>query len=396
MLLKKGPSGLFLIFIDYLHTISSLIREKLIRERRDILNGKRKKTVSVFLAAALSVLSAAYAQTAVYAQTFEAAEHGFETTEAHTVKTVIPSGRSIGVILDTDGVIVTELEAFDTDGGRASPARDAGIAEGDIITEINGKRIKSTAEFEDTLKELGGEDISAEIMRKDKKMSLLIKPALSKNNKSCQIGAEVRDAATGIGTMTFYDPHEHTFAALGHGICSAESGETIPSSGGKILASDVVAVKKGERGSPGELKGVFGEDGEILGSISFNGECGIFGKYFADTKIGTETEISPKSAVHTGKAYIRADVGDGSIGEYEVEITRVMTRSTAPSKGMIIKIRDERLIKKTGGIVRGMSGSPIIQDGKLIGAVTHVFVNDPTKGYGIFIENMLAETEKIK
>ncbi len=339
------------------------------------------------LAAALSLLSAAYAQSA------EAAAHD----SIRSSKTVIPSGRNIGVILNTDGVTVAELSEFDTaDGKSASPSKNAGIAEGDMITEINGKRIKSTAEFDQALENLTCGDISAEITHCGKKTKLLISPERSKADQKYHIGMTVRDAATGIGTMTFYDPENHTFAALGHGICNAENGETIPSDGGIILASDVVAVKKGERGVPGELKGVFRKDGEALGNIIQNNDCGIFGEYTTFPKTCAETAVSPKNEVHTGAAYIMADIGGGTVREYKAEITRVMPRSTAPSKGMTIKIRDDELIKKTGGIVRGMSGSPIIQDGKLVGAVTHVFVNDPTRGYGIFIENMLAETEKIK
>lgn len=305
-------------------------------------------------------------------------------------RSVIPGGKSIGVILSTDGVTVASVAEFETEDGRTvSPAKEAGIAAGDFITELNGQRLKSVAELNKTVEKLQGEGISAEVVRRDKKINLLITPQKAKDDGKYRIGAWIKDAASGIGTLSFYDPQSHGFAALGHGICSTENGNLLSVDNGSILASTIVSVRRGEKGIPGELKGVFQENKEVLGSILKNSECGIYGRYYAEPENAEKVPIAAKGEVHTGAAQILADVEGSRVRSYGVEILRVMPDSRESSKSMVIKICDEELINKTGGIVQGMSGSPIIQDGKLIGAITHVFVNDPTRGYGIFAERML-------
>lgn len=318
----------------------------------------------------------------------------FSTVSAE--KLLIPSGKSIGVILSTNGVMVVNVCEIETaNDGSVSPAKEAGIKSGDFIQSIGGSNISSVGELNEKISMSKGEAVPITVMRKGKTIQTLISPKIAKNDGEWRIGAWVKDAASGIGTMTYYDPNDSSFAALGHGICDAESGEVIDVDGGNILNSTIVSVNKGEKGAPGELKGVFSENKNVIGEIEINSQSGIFGK---TTQIPQRDAlcVAEKSEVHEGKAKILANVEGNIVDEFDIEIVRVMPLSMATQKGIVLKVTDEKLIEKTGGIVQGMSGSPIIQNGKLVGAVTHVFVNDPTRGYGIFIENMLAEAEKIK
>ena len=317
------------------------------------------------------------------------------TTAAESAgKSVIPGGKSIGVTLCTDGVMVVnvaELEA--ADGSRQSPAAAAGIKPGDLIKSFNGHPVCGVDDLTDAVSDSGGAKSSITLSRDGKAVETLIYPVASHDDGNLKIGVWVKDAASGIGTLTFYDPETHVFAALGHGICDSETGRVIPSSGGNILSSTIVSVKKGKRGAPGELKGVFTENRSVLGKIAKNNGCGIFGKASDDFSAGGEpVPIASKSKVRTGAAYILANVEGNRVESYKIEILRVMPQASPNPKGMVLKITDSALLEKTGGIVQGMSGCPIIQDGKLVGAVTHVFVNDPTRGYGIFAEWMLENT----
>jgi stage IV sporulation protein B len=225
----------------------------------------------------------------------------------------------------------------------------------------------------------------------------LVTPKVSQSDGSFKIGAWVKDAASGIGTLTFYDPDSKSFAALGHGICDTETGELLTIGNGQILASSIVSIDKGEKGIPGELNGIFKDDSPILGEIKSNNNCGIFGTSESDLlSTANRIPVAARDEVKPGSAYILANIEGNKIEKFNIEIIRIMPKAISSQKGMIIRITDEKLISKTGGIVQGMSGSPILQNGRIVGAVTHVFVNDPTRGYGIFIENMLAEAEKAK
>ncbi len=312
---------------------------------------------------------------------------------------LIPCGKSIGVTLSTDGVMVVNIADMQTpDGKSESPAESAGLQSGDLIKKFNETPISSVDELISAVSASEGKNSSVVIQRNDKTIETLLTPKMSSDDGTFKIGAWVKDAASGIGTMTFYNPSDNTFAALGHGICDVETGNIIPLDDGNILSSTIVTVEKGSRGSPGELKGVFSENTSILGNVYKNTPCGIFGA-LENSQGLSNTEALPVAArdeVVTGKACILTNVEGNIIEQFDVEILRIMPYNTSTSKGIIIKITDEKLLQKTGGIVQGMSGSPVIQNGKLVGAVTHVFVNDPTRGYGIFIENMLAEAEKIK
>ncbi len=305
---------------------------------------------------------------------------------------VIPGGKSIGVTLSTDGVIVAGVSDIMVDEGKQiSPAKVAGIKAGDIIKSFNNEPVNSVAELSDAIINSGGKSCSITLSRGKKIVHTTVLPEISSSDRQFKIGAWVKDAASGIGTITFYNPETKFFAALGHGICDADSGNIIDVSDGEILSSTIVSVDKSKKGTPGELNGVFSENSRCLGNIAHNRPTGICGTVTDELSLSHQpVYIAKKEEVKTGAAYILANVEGNLIEKFDIEIIRIITGiDITTSKNMIIKITDNKLLEKTGGIVQGMSGSPIVQNGKLVGAVTHVFVNDPTRGYGIFIENML-------
>ncbi len=307
---------------------------------------------------------------------------------------VIPGGNTIGIKLYTKGVLVVDTASFETAQGTVvCPASDSGILSGDTVLSINGKEITGNEMFIEEINKSGQNTVLLGIIRKDSSFEVAVTPAEA-TDKKYKIGTWVRDSAAGIGTMTFCRADTGQFAALGHGISDGDIGQQYNIREGSIENADVSAVIKGEKGVPGELKGIFAGHDEILGRVTENSLCGIYGKMNTIPQ-GEKVKTASKWEIREGEAQIICTVGDVK-DSYSIEIQRIILNSTSSSKSMVIKITDERLLEKTGGIVQGMSGSPVIQNGKLIGAVTHVFVNDPTRGYGIFIENMLAEAEKIK
>ncbi len=323
---------------------------------------------------------------------------GFSLSYASENVYLIPCGQSIGVNLYTEGVIVTGTsEIISTGGFCTSPAEKAGIKKGDIITNIDGSKISSVYELKKALSEFNGKKINITVNRNNKVLTQELTPVKSAEEKDFVIGAWVKDATSGVGTLTYINPENNTFAALGHGICSAYNEEIIPSNEGEILSAEIISVVKGKKGIPGELKGTFSSDSKILGNVKNNTEHGLYGVIKSDlSRQHTPVLVGRREKIIKGKASIITTIENSIPKEYEIEILKISTSQENGNKDMIIKITDKELLEKTGGIVQGMSGSPIIQNGKLIGAVTHVFVNDPTKGYGIFIENMLSEAEKKK
>lgn len=310
---------------------------------------------------------------------------------------LVPGGRSIGVTLATDGVLVVDVsDVVSASGKHFSPAKDAGLKAGDLIQSFNGSKTFTVDDLNKAISCSKGKDSTVVISRNGGLREILIKPQKSQSDGRFKIGAWVKDAASGIGTLTFYDPATNTFGALGHGICDPETGKILTIDNGSILDSSIVSVNKGEKGIPGELNGIFKDETETLGTITKNNSAGIFGTATSCPSENTDSiPIATRTEVKTGAAYILANVEGSKVEKFNIEILKIMPKAISVQKGMVIHITDKRLLDKTGGIVRGMSGSPIIQNGKLVGAVTHVFVNDPTRGYGIFIENMLAEAEKI-
>lgn len=300
------------------------------------------------------------------------------------VRCLVPVGHTVGVKLFADGVLVVGL----SDGN--TPAKASGIKEGDILLAFNGVELDSTEHLQRLLSENGEARATVSVRRGSQTLTLPVTPRENEDG-TVRLGAWIRDSMAGIGTMTFYDPQSGVFGALGHGVTDADTGALMPLESGSIMDATVKAVKRGENGSPGELRGDFDLTRDS-GSLCANTSCGIFGRITGESNALTGLESVPvaeRGEVKTGKATILANVEDGSVKEYAVEIERIYS-SLSPTRNMLLRVTDSELLEKTGGIVQGMSGSPILQDGKLVGAVTHVLVNDPARGYGIFIDNMLS------
>ena len=304
-------------------------------------------------------------------------------------KTVIPLGRAVGIKLFSDGVLVVGLSDLETQAGGKSPGQSCGLRAGDVITHINGQEVDTIEEVQTILKEDGDQPLTLRTSRSGKMLQMTTQ-AIQNSQGNYQLGVWLRDSMAGIGTMTFYDPESGTFAALGHGINDVDTAQIMPMETGSIMYASVSDVKKGASGAPGELHGTFDVE-QDLGTLFANTECGIYGKLTREdfAEVGVPMEIASRSEVKTGPATIRSNVTGEDVQEFDVEITHVYPESEGETRNLMIHVKDPELMKKTGGIVQGMSGSPIVQNGKLVGAVTHVLVNDPTRGYGIFIENML-------
>lgn len=312
---------------------------------------------------------------------------------------VVACGNTIGVKIDVEGLLVIALSAFETlDGKNLIPAKEAGIKPGDLIVEINRKPIDSIGHLIKYLAKSNGEDIHIKYKRGSGLHNTIIKPSISLESEKYQLGMWLRDSTAGIGTLTFYEPKTQKFGALGHGITDIDTGILMPLEIGEIIESSILAVKKGKQGDPGELKGILIEEKDELGIINKNCEQGIYGtlnKNICNEFPNKLYSIGLKNEIKIGAASIMSNIDGKSVEEYDIEIQKISERNLSGSKGMIIKITDEKLLEATGGIVQGMSGSPILQNGKLIGAVTHVLINDPTKGYGIFIEKMIKNIDSL-
>ena len=301
-----------------------------------------------------------------------------------TVSELIPVGQTVGVKLFSDGVLVVGF----SDG--ESPAKDCGLKEGDVITAICGQSLDTIEEFRQLLAENGEDAVALTVKRGSRTIELSAEPEKDEDGEY-RLGAWVRDSMAGIGTMTFFDPQSGTFGALGHGVTDVDTGQLLPLDHGSIMDASVKAVKKGERASPGELKGDFDLTRDS-GTLYANTECGIFGKLSAEdaAKItGAALPIAKKDEIKTGRAAILATVSGNETREYDIEIEKIYSPSGS-TRNLLLRVTDEELLAQTGGVVQGMSGSAILQDGKIIGAVTHVLLDDPSRGYGIFIENMLS------
>ena len=304
-----------------------------------------------------------------------------------------PGGQAVGVALHTKGVLVVGTSDLT---GAHSPARLAGVKPGDVITEANGKAIESTADLTQLVASFGGAPLPLTVLRGDATLHLTLQAKRDGQSGDFRIGAWVRDSTAGVGTLSFYGqlkPDEPVrYGALGHAITDADTRQVLTVGAGEIMTADVVDVRKGQAGNPGELKGSFLREDRVLGTIRTNHVFGIYGDMTAPPAHPLYPDglpIGRRDAVHEGPAAILCTVDQNGMKEYAVEIIEVTRQSVPAQRSMVIRVTDEELLKKTGGIVQGMSGSPIIQDGRLIGAVTHVFVNDPTRGYGIYIEHML-------
>ena len=302
------------------------------------------------------------------------------STQTSSARMLVPVGHTIGIKLFARGVLVVKL----TDGG--TPAKECGLQTGDVIVKCGGVSVTSSEQFQSLMQKNGDSAMDLQVRRAGDSMTLSVEPEQNDKGVYC-IGAWIRDSMAGIGTMTYYDPATGDFGALGHGITDTDTALLMPFSNGSILPSTVKAVKRGETGSAGELRGDFDLD-TSLGDLYANTESGIFGTLAVSDYAPACQDAVPIGEAVPGPAVIRSNVEGDAVEEYEIEILKVVS-GTSDGRDLVISVTDPKLLKATGGIVQGMSGSPILQNGKLVGAVTHVLLNDPTKGYGILIENML-------
>ena len=311
--------------------------------------------------------------------------------EVSPEKRLIPGGQALGVAMRTEGVLIVGVgEAAQG----VSPARDAGLQAGDVIMTVGGEAVTTAESLTSLLSKSGGKPVPIAYQRDGEPRTCFLTPHRDEATGTVRLGAWVRDSTAGVGTLSFYDPDTGRYAALGHAITDGDTGAVLTVSEGQVLRADIVAVQKGQKGVPGELKGSFLRDAQRLGDIRRNSVLGIYGTLDKPAENPLYPEGLPiglRSGVHTGAATILSSVDGEGVKEYAVEITRVNPQSAPAPKSMVIRVTDDALLEKTGGIVQGMSGSPIIQDGRLIGAVTHVFVSDPTQGYGLYVDWMLGE-----
>lgn len=309
-------------------------------------------------------------------------------------KEVIVGGQSVGVQLHTLGVLVVGHHLVTDNDKRVSPGEDAQINVGDIILEMNNKKINKMADVKPIVDKAGekGEQIDVKIKRDNEVIHTTLTPTYNEKEKSYHIGLYIRDSATGIGTISFYDPESKKYGALGHVISDVDTKKPIEIHDGKIVRSTVTKIEKGNYGYPGEKQAKFSMKDKRLGTVTKNSPFGIFGTL--DDHLATDGKRMPIGLSHDveeGPAQILTVIDGEKVEKFDIEIINSIPQKFPATKGMVIKVTDEKLLNKTGGIVQGMSGSPIIQNDKLIGAVTHVFVNDPTSGYGVHIEWMLNE-----
>ena len=306
-------------------------------------------------------------------------------------KEVFVGGIPLGFSINTKGVIVIGENSVITNQGNVIPEKTKEVYTGDILTSINGNEINSVDVIKNTLENCGGEKVKIKAMRKGKEFEFELKPALDVESGLYKLGFWVRDDASGIGTLTYVDKENKSYGALGHAITDFETGAVVPVNDGKIYNCSLIGVNKGKKGKPGELRCLFLQGKNSKGNVQKNTTSGVFGKISNTQGIVDENltaMIGGRLSVKPGKAKIVSSVS-GVREEYEIEIIKANYQSKTADKSMIFKVTDKRLLQLTGGILQGMSGSPILQDGKLIGAVTHVFLNDPTKGYGIYVDWML-------
>lgn len=307
---------------------------------------------------------------------------------------IFPGGQPIGVKLNTKGVLVVALSDLETSNKKVvSPAATGGIEIGDSIISINGENIISSEQISRIINNYDGEDMNIIIERNGEKLNKLVKPVRCTSDNSYKIGLWIRDSTAGVGTLTFYHEKSGIFGALGHPITDIDTGTILSINSGEIVSSTIQSIKKGMRGNPGELQGIFLNEDSILGNITKNTQCGIFGKSTVKliNKYNKPLPVALKAEIKEGPAQILTTIEGGEPCLYNIKIQKLLPQDTPGPKSMVICITDPVLLEKTGGIVQGMSGSPIIQNGKIIGAVTHVLINKPDMGYGIYIEWMLKE-----
>ncbi len=311
---------------------------------------------------------------------------------------VAPGGTPFGIKMFTRGVMVVGMSSVETADGLVNPAKEAGLQMGDMILSLNGKEVAGNEEVARVVAQSGGDVVLCQYSRGGEKKTARLYPVRCAADGSYKLGIWVRDSSAGIGTLTFCDFDSRIFAGLGHGVCDVDTRELLPLMSGEVVDVTISSVVKGRSGSPGELRGSFRQDGRI-GSLRLNSETGVFGTLELSYVNPYQIPLGYRQEVEEGPASILTTISGSQPQEFAIQIEKVNFSDESPTKNMVIRITDPVLLEKTGGIVQGMSGSPILQNGKLVGAVTHVFVNDPARGYGIFAENMyqtanFVETER--
>ena len=302
-------------------------------------------------------------------------------------RVLVPGGQSVGVALNTQGVVVVGSSDL---GRTPSPARLAGLKSGDVIRTVDGEAITSAKQL--SLKMSNGAPARLGVVRDGVAVECDITPVQDSRDGQYRLGAWVRDSTAGVGTLTFYDPVTGEIGALGHAITDVDTGVVMPVGEGELFANRVVAVTPSKEGAPGELTGDFFTTPVSRGRVTRNARQGVFGTANAPLESALYPgglPVADRSQTHTGAATLLTTVEGGDVGEYACEIVRLSDRASDDGRSMVVRVTDEALLARTGGIVQGMSGSPLIQDGRIIGAITHVMVNDPAMGYAIDIGSML-------
>ena len=302
-------------------------------------------------------------------------------------------GTPFGIRMFTEGVLVVGYNDVETENGIKNPASDAGIKTGDIILKINGKSVENNNDVQNIIRSRKSQPTIFLMKRNNKQFTVTLTPILSKTDNVYKIGIWIRDSSAGIGTLTFYEPKSGVAAGLGHGICDADTGELVPCESGQFVGAEIVGIKRASGDMTGELQGMF--SGGVIAEIQKNDITGVYGKVSGQIESDNVLEIALKQQVKVGKAQILTTLDNGQPKVYDCLIKKVYHNDSSKIKNMVIEVTDPELLQKTGGIVQGMSGSPIIQNGKLIGAVTHVFLNNCRQGYGIFAENMLETAQGV-
>ncbi|MDF2503338.1 SpoIVB peptidase [Clostridium sp.] len=313
---------------------------------------------------------------------------------------VYPGGQPVGIKLNTEGVLVVGLSDIDSQNGKVtSPAAQAGVQIGDSIIKIDGENINDSKSVSEKLNKCKNSSLKITVIREGNSFDKEIQPVKSDTDNKYKLGLWVRDSTAGVGTLTFYHEESGKFAALGHPITDADTGTMLKVKDGNIINSSIISVKKGAKGNPGEVRGIFVNEDNPLGDIKNNTISGIYGttlKVLKNDKLNRPMEVGLRNEIKEGDAQILTTVDGEQPKLYNIKIERLLSQDSPGAKSMVIKVTDPELLKKTGGIVQGMSGSPIIQNNKIIGAVTHVLINKPDVGYGIYIEWMLKDAGIIK
>lgn len=314
------------------------------------------------------------------------------TVSVSDQRVVMVCGTPFGIKMYMDGVLVIGLSDVTTAAGNVNPAEAAGVCVGDTIRAVNGKAVTTSRQVSAAINDCGGKPITLRLCRDGVEFAATFTPVRPVGESGYRGGMWVRDSAAGVGTLTFYDPATGAFAGLGHAVFDADTGQETPLGSGEIVPARIFDVVKGEAGNPGELKGSF-EPG-TLGQLLQNGQDGLYGR-LTMYPIGRTLPVATRRQVHKGTAQMLTTIDGTEPQLYEVQIEQIRYSGLNAIRNMVVWVTDPRLLEKTGGILQGMSGSPLIQDGHLVGAVTHVLVDDPTRGYAIFAETMVSTADTV-